>query len=85
MWLVDWVIPSKPASEHRAFYRALKKLRNKHGDKVRMEGRSVLVAYDETAAKEIYNLALKYGKANKFWAIQDDTPKTKQNGETAHE
>ena len=69
VWIVDWALPQKQASQRVAFYRALKALRKKYGVENHMSSQSVMILHNQEAAKAVHLLARRYGQSNLYWAI----------------
>ncbi len=63
MWLVDWDIQSK---KRGLFYYHLKKIRKKYGLYGAMSSQSVMLIDDESVAREVYELADKFGQASLY-------------------
>jgi len=63
MWLVDWDIPSE---KRVLFYYHLGKIKKKYGLYGVMSSQSVMLVDDESIAREVYELANRYGQANLY-------------------
>ncbi|MEM2370581.1 MAG: hypothetical protein QXH51_06735 [Candidatus Bathyarchaeia archaeon] len=65
IYIVDWDIPEE---KRFLFYYYLKKIKRKYRLSVTISTYSVVKVNDEKLAREIFELASKYGKANLYKA-----------------
>ena len=66
LYIVDYDVPRCPQSKRRAFYRKMSKLKKEMGLFGKMSTMSVVTTTDSQMAKQIYDLARKYGNANLY-------------------
>jgi len=68
VWVVDWDIPAADKAARQRFYRRLRYIwLNYYGD-TRMSTMSVLITDEEDLAREVYQLARRFGRANLYEA-----------------
>jgi len=63
VYLVDWDIPR---GVRRKFYYELAKIKRAHGLHGSMSSQSVMLIDDGSVAREVYELANRYGQANLY-------------------
>lgn len=67
MWVCDYDVPREPKAKRMAFYRALWKILKEHKIVTRSRSTmSVWILDSEEIAREIHNLACKYGKSHLY-------------------
>jgi hypothetical protein len=71
-WVVDYDIPVESHAKRRAFYRALHRTLESHDIEADRSTQSVWIIDSQEIAKEIHELACRYGKSNLYSAVKID-------------
>jgi len=65
-WIVDYDIPSEPASKRQQFYRKLTRILEKMNVEKDWSTQSVVIVKDEEVAKAVHALARAYGMSHLY-------------------